>query len=187
MRMTKSEYLNSLYQYLKGMPESEKRDIVAEYENHFIEGLRDGKSEQEIIGMLGAPKEMARAINAESAVNQAEESQKTSNITQALVTVIGLSVLNFILITGPLMIALGILFSIVLTSIAFLLTPFALVFKYYVLSEVILIEDVFAVMGWFGLGLILIVLLFFILKWSYIGFVKNLKWNVKLVKRGVSA
>lgn len=85
------------------------------------------------------------------------------------------------------MIALGILFSIVLTSIAFLLTPFALVFKYYVLSEVILIEDVFAVMGWFGLGLILIVLLFFILKWSYIGFVKYLKWNVKLVKRGVSA
>lgn len=48
---------------------------MAEYENHFIEGLRDGKSEQEIIGMLGAPKEMARAINAESAVNQAEESQ----------------------------------------------------------------------------------------------------------------
>lgn len=187
MRMTKAEYLNTLYQYLKGMPESEKRDIVAEYENHFIEGIRDGKSEQEIIGMLGAPKEMARAINAESAVNQAQESQKTSNITKALVTVIGLSLLNFILITGPLMIVLGILLSIVLMSVAFLMTPFALLFQYYALSDAILIDDVFATVGWFGLGLMMSVLLFFIFKWSYIGFVKYLKWNIQLVKRGVSA
>ncbi|MEJ7541406.1 HAAS signaling domain-containing protein [Staphylococcus intermedius] len=184
--MTKTEYLNTLYQYLKGMSESEKQDIVAEYENHFIEGLRDGKTEQEIIGMLGAPKEMARAINAESAVNQAEERQKTSNITQALVTVIGLSVLNFVLITGPLMVVLGILLSIVLTGIAFLITPFALLFKYYALSEAILIEDVFAVIGWFGLGLILIVLFIVIIKWSYVLSVKYLKWNIKLVKRGVN-
>ncbi|WP_086428099.1 HAAS signaling domain-containing protein [Staphylococcus cornubiensis] len=184
--MTKEEYLNTLYQYLRGMSESEKRDIVAEYENHFIEGLHDGKSEQEIIGMLGSPKEMARAINAENAVNHAEESKNTSNMTQAILTVLGLSILNFILISGPLMVIFGILLSIVLTSVAFLITPFALVFKYFVLSEAILIEDIFAVIGWFGLGLILIVLFIVIIKWSYVLSVKYLKWNIKLVKRGVN-
>ncbi|MEJ7141982.1 DUF1700 domain-containing protein, partial [Staphylococcus capitis] len=90
--------------------------------------------------------------------------------------VIGLSVLNFVLITGPLMVVLGILLSIVLTGIAFLITPFALLFKYYALSEAILIEDVFAVIGWFGLGLILIVLFIVIIKWSYVLSVKYLKW-----------
>lgn len=184
--MTKEEYLNTLYQRLRGMSESEKRDIVAEYENHFIEGLHDGKSEQEIISMLGSPKEMARSINAENAVNHAEESKNTSNIAQAMLTVLGLSILNFILITGPLMVIFGILLSIVLTSIAFLITPFALVYQYYFLAEGILVEDIFAVVGWFGLGLILIVLFIIIVKWSYILSVKYLKWNIKLVKRGVN-
>ncbi|MDQ7193617.1 DUF1700 domain-containing protein [Staphylococcus felis] len=37
-------------------------------------------------------------------------------------------------------------------------------------------------MGWFGLGLMILVVLWIVIKWSYILIVKYLKWNAALIK-----
>lgn len=122
--MTKNEYLALLYEHLKNMSETEKQDIVSEYENHFIEGLNDGKTEQQIVKMLGHPKDMAKAINAESAVGEAEKHKGFSNTGQAIITVLGLSVINFILITGPLLIYISLLISLAFVGLIGLAAPF---------------------------------------------------------------
>ncbi len=37
------------------MPNEEKKDIILEYETHFISGKQDGKCEEEIARKLGKP------------------------------------------------------------------------------------------------------------------------------------
>ncbi|WP_406688181.1 HAAS signaling domain-containing protein [Staphylococcus felis] len=78
--MKKQEYLQTLYLHLKNIPEEEKQDIVAEYDRHFIEGLKDGRSEEEIAEILGSPKGIARDLSASSAIHTAENEKNSFNI-----------------------------------------------------------------------------------------------------------
>ncbi len=182
--MTKNEYLAILYEHLKNMSETEKQDIVSEYENHFIEGLNDGKTEQQIVKMLGHPKDMAKAINTESAVGEAEKHKGLSNTGQAIITVLGLSIINFILITGPLLIYIGLLISLAFVGLIGLAAPFLVFYQQKFTTAPVLISDWFAAIGWLGLGIMLAVLTIVIVKWSYLMIIKYLKWNIQLIKRG---
>ncbi len=46
--MNKSEFLSQLSSSLRNIPNSEKEDIISEYETHFISGKQDGICEEEI-------------------------------------------------------------------------------------------------------------------------------------------
>lgn len=181
--MKKQEYLQTLYLHLKNIPEEEKQDIVAEYDRHFIEGLKDGRSEEEIAEILGSPKGIARDLSASSAIHTAENEKNSFNIAQAIFAVLGLSILNFILVLGPLLMFITFMILLIVMALFFLAIPFILMFK-----EVnpdwgtVYIADWFAAIGWFGLGLMILVVLWIVIKWSYILIVKYLKWNAALIK-----
>lgn len=55
--MNKKEFMKKLKQLL---PEKDRRDILLDYEEHFLSGLNDGKTEEEIVAELGSPEEVAR-------------------------------------------------------------------------------------------------------------------------------
>ena len=55
--MNKEQYLNKLK---KMLPENESQDILNDFKEHFITGLAEGKTEQEIIESLGDPLEIAK-------------------------------------------------------------------------------------------------------------------------------
>ncbi|QLK86705.1 HAAS domain-containing protein [Staphylococcus sp. 17KM0847] len=186
--MTKKDYLNILYEHLKNIPEQEKQEIVAEYDNHFIEGAKDGKSETEMIEMLGDPKIIAKDIVAESAVNQASENHSAQNVFLAVLAVIGLSFVNLVLVLGPLMLLLGLLFGLIVATGILLISPFIALGSYFLNNDVqLLLPDWLAALGYFGIGMMLYVVTFYLVKWSCIGFVKYLKLNIKLVKRSARA
>ncbi|MGV3244681.1 HAAS signaling domain-containing protein [Staphylococcus sp. 11261D007BR] len=184
--MTKKQYLQTLYLYLKHLPEAERNDIVGEYDRHFIEGIKDGRSEEEIAHMLGDPKALARDISAENAVYHAEVNQSSNNLFKAILSVLGLSILNFILVMGPLIIYIGILIGLLFTTLVMLAAPILLLIKQAnpQWGEVVM-TDWFAALGYIGVGLMLIVITILIIKWGYIAIVKYLKWNVKVVKGSV--
>ncbi len=58
--MNKDMYLSEIARYLIGFSESEKRDILNDYEEHFSAGLAKGKTEQQICADLGEPEKNAR-------------------------------------------------------------------------------------------------------------------------------
>ena len=65
--MRKDDFLDILKDYLKkSFSEDEIMDIVRDYEEYFIDGAIEGKSEMEIISGLGSPKEIAAELLAES-------------------------------------------------------------------------------------------------------------------------
>lgn len=65
--MKKEDFLEILKDYLKkGFSEDEVIDILRDYEEYFIDGAIEGKSEIEIISSLGSPKEIANELLSES-------------------------------------------------------------------------------------------------------------------------
>jgi len=61
--LKKEDFLEILKDYLKkGFSEDEIIDILRDYEEYFIDGTIEGKSEIEIISSLGSPKEIANEL-----------------------------------------------------------------------------------------------------------------------------
>ncbi|SCW66968.1 Uncharacterized membrane protein [Ruminococcaceae bacterium YRB3002] len=59
--MTKKDYLDSLSNELGTMSYNDVKEIIAEIEEHFAQGIIAGKSEEDIAEGLGSPKELAAA------------------------------------------------------------------------------------------------------------------------------
>ena len=57
--MNKTEYLKKLTNELGHMPYGDVQDIIQSIEEHFDEGMNEGRSEEEIAACLGDPKELA--------------------------------------------------------------------------------------------------------------------------------
>jgi len=65
--LRKEDFLEILKDYLKkDFSEDEIIDILRDYEEYFVNGAIEGKSEMEIISSLGSPKEIANELLAQS-------------------------------------------------------------------------------------------------------------------------
>ncbi len=58
--MNKNQFLNELYSYLGSLSNSEKADIMRDFDEHFREGASAGKTEEQICFELGSPLECAK-------------------------------------------------------------------------------------------------------------------------------
>lgn len=58
--MTRVDFLNELYYYLKPLPKKERNEILDDFREHFREGEAAGKPEELICSELGSPFECAR-------------------------------------------------------------------------------------------------------------------------------
>lgn len=92
--MTKSQYLAKLKHML---PEFEAQDILNDFEEHFVTGLAEGKTEEEIVISLGDPVDIAKEYG------YVENVKRKTSITTGIITIIGL--LFFDLIIGIALVA----------------------------------------------------------------------------------
>ena len=53
--MSKQEYMSKLIEALSGFDKEIREEIINDYEDHFVNGLRSGKSEDEIAELTGLP------------------------------------------------------------------------------------------------------------------------------------
>ncbi|MEG2538236.1 MAG: DUF1700 domain-containing protein, partial [Clostridium sp.] len=61
--MTKQEFLDILRDYLRGyFTLAEISDILRDYEEYFLNGELEGKSEKQVIESLGSPKSIAEDL-----------------------------------------------------------------------------------------------------------------------------
>ena len=60
--MTRTEYLDALKQKLESFNMELQKDIMEDYEQHFVEGLAAGKTEDEIIEELGSIEDMIQEL-----------------------------------------------------------------------------------------------------------------------------
>ncbi|MCJ7840136.1 DUF1700 domain-containing protein [Lederbergia sp. NSJ-179] len=182
--MNKQEFLLELERYLRSLSTIEKNDILQDYEDHFAFGTEEGKSEEEISKALGSPKQLAREILADYHIEKMETSKSTGNIFRAVWSVIGLGFINLVLVLGPFLALVGLLFGGWAIGVSFSLSPILVLISALFNPGTFQWFDLFFSLALSGLG-------FFISLGMYhvsIGFkyllLRYLKYNVSVVKGG---
>ncbi|PIE93939.1 DUF1700 domain-containing protein [Bacillus fungorum] len=178
--MNKEQFLRELSGHLRKLPEEERQDILYDYEEHFQFGLEEGKKEFEIVNGLGSPKAIAKEMLALYCFDEMKKDPSASNITRAVIAAIGLSLLNFIIALGPLVLIVSFIISIWIGGISSIVAPLLVVIK--VLTGTFLWIDLFVSIAFVGVGLLLCIVAYYCTK----GF-KNLclgyvNWNLKMIK-----
>ncbi|MCR5322228.1 MAG: DUF4097 family beta strand repeat-containing protein [Lachnospiraceae bacterium] len=81
--MSRQEYMNKLIDALSAFDEDIREEIINDYEDHFVNGLKSGKSEEEIAKELGSIDELVSDLNALSGKNDAEDTAETTGSEDA--------------------------------------------------------------------------------------------------------
>lgn len=198
MIMNKSEFLKELSSLLSSLPSDERQEILFDYEEHFSVGKENGKTEDEIIKSLGSPRSIAKQYNASYIVTQAEINPSPSNMTKAVFATLALGFFNLVFVLGPFLGVVGVLIGLFGASIGMTLAGIAVFFQGalgpamgslgpYINIPFALEANPGATI-FLGLGLTALGLLFsigncYLAKFLYIGTVKYLKFNLKLIGR----
>ena len=102
------DFLTSLSQHLRALPEDQKREILADYEAHFHEARLRGKSEEQILAALGDPQQIARSFVADYHLQQiqnpaADQGVRTTlmHLLRAILVLLPLFFFNFFLVLWP--------------------------------------------------------------------------------------
>ena len=197
--MKKREFLEELDKILTKRKYSDKEEVLKDFEEHFIVGEQEGKSEEEIAKLLGDPKDIAEQFKEdieEVIVSTVEENKDKSENSTATKFVIAMMLIFFNVVF-----ALGIVAGIVGIIIGLLVTSVVLAIVGIVLIVVGLIGSIvgiafitsgmlsFAIV-FTGIGLTCFGILGTIfMVWSSIKFVKLLikygKWNLKVIEGGI--
>ncbi|MGG2064957.1 HAAS signaling domain-containing protein [Bacillus sp. S14(2024)] len=179
--MTKEQFLHELSEHLRRLPEEERNDILYDYEEHFQFGIEEGKTETEIIKALGSPKTIAKETLASHRLEQVKHNPTFSNVTRAIVAIIGLSFLNLVIMLAPLLTIGSLIFALWMVSTVFVLSPLLLLTK-IIFAQIFILSDVFASIILFGIGLLLGIGAYYCTIWFKTLFVKYANWNLKVIK-----
>ncbi|MED2245913.1 DUF1700 domain-containing protein [Bacillus thuringiensis] len=185
--MNKNEFLKKLSSSLKNISNSEKKDILSEYETHFISGKQDGQPEDKICEKLGNPKTIAKEINVTYAIKSADDKRNFKSLITAIFSVMSLSLLNFLFITISfflLLLLLPFLLAVIIATPILIISPLLLIGVGVIKGfHQISFSDVYSVFIGCFIGLIIAIISYQMIKHLYSLFVKYLKWNIAILQR----
>ena len=183
--MNKEKFLAALDVALKHISAEERQDILQDFEEHFSVGREEGKTEEEIAAGLGSPQQIAKEMLASYHIEKVETTTTTGNVFRAVWAVIGLGFFNLIIVLGPFIALIGILFAGWVAGISFIAAPLLALFDMIIHPGTFELFALFFSMALAGLGLFIVIGMFFATRVLTNGFVKYLKFNTKLVKGGL--
>ncbi|HWQ66883.1 MAG TPA: DUF1700 domain-containing protein [Methanospirillum sp.] len=187
--MLKHEFITQLKRALAYLPESERLDILEDYEEHFRIGTADGRAEEEIASALGDPRTLGKEFTARLCVRKAEESPSAGGIGRAVLATVGLGLFNLFVVLFPFIFLIMMLGMILVTGFSLMCAgPFLIGYAVLELIGVILVRmPVHPLAGFFfGLGLTCSGLLFMALdawltKILYRIGIRYLHWNIAVI------
>lgn len=183
--MNKYQFLKVLESSLKGLSANERQDIVQDFEEHFLIGLEEGKTEEEIAASLGSPQQIAREMAATHHVEKVEATATTGNIIRAVWAVIGLGFFNLVIVLGPFIALASIVIAGWMVGISFIASPLLVLIDLVMSLETFELFNLFFSLLLSGLGLFITIGMLFVTRALTNTFVRYLKFNVKLVKGGL--
>jgi uncharacterized membrane protein len=190
--MNRNEFLNILERSLGNMSHIEKNDVLYDYKEHFIAGLSEGKTEEEICSSLGDPRTIAKQYRVDYIVKQADENRTAGNIVRAVFAALSLGFFNLIFIIPIFTGLIGVLIGLYAAAIGIGVSGVAL-FLATLLQPAITgwvnIPDinegvlVFASFGLAGLGTLFTIGDIYITKFFYIITMKYIKANIRIISK----
>jgi len=187
--MDEREFIQMLRDRLKGIPEEELDDILSDYREHIAIGLKNGRSEEEIVASLGDPKMIAKQIRASYLVKKAEDTNLTGDVMRAAFAFLALSIFNMFIILGPFLSVVGILIAlfaaaasiIVIGILAFFTSIFGSFNDFPITYDIHPAAGAFLSVGITAFGLLVMIGNWLLLKAFYDLTIKYLKMNIELI------
>ncbi|MGM9931798.1 MULTISPECIES: HAAS signaling domain-containing protein [Bacillaceae] len=180
--LNKEAFMKELAEQLRGLPPNEQAEILADYAEYFDLGLLEGKTEQEIALGLGSPKTIAKELVLNSSIEKTEHNLSMTNVLRIIGLTIGLGFLNFLLIVGPMIAIVSILFAGWIASITMIAAPIIQLAEILFDFNHFSLFEVFVSIGACGLGLLLFIGMYHLSKLSMRLTIRYCKWNMNIVK-----
>ena len=115
--MNREAFMAKLREGLRGLPQAALDEYVADYEAHFVEGVADGRTEEEVAQALGDPTRLARELRAEAGLRRWEQERTPNAAAGAVFAVLGLVTLDILILLPVLLAVGGTLFGLFMGSI----------------------------------------------------------------------
>lgn len=190
--MTKSEFLTTLDRCLLGLSYEEKKDIIYDYEEHFRNGIEEGKTEEEICTELGDPKNIAKIYSANLTLKKAKANPSSKNLAKAVIAGVSLGFFNLIIGLPVFFTIFGIIASLFGIFLFFTLGGIVLTFSSFInnidfvnipfdISVNPMITVLFGI-GLTALGILIGIAGFYIVKSFFKWTIKYLNWNLNIIK-----
>lgn len=197
--MNRQQFMQAMEFHLRPMNPSERNELLSDYDQHFEQGLQEGKAEETIVFELGHPEELAREAlgdryaAAPSALGHdhfdyppppygSPARHQSSSAARNLFTGIGLIFLNLIL-GIPLGATLWSIWLAIASLSLLMLAPIAAAVDFVYFNHLEMAE-IFVAVGVCGIGMLFALAA----KWLFNGFtaitVGYLRWNLKALKGG---
>lgn len=190
--MRKEEFLRALKSQLSGLPSPEIQDILRDQEEYIDDAVRSGRSEETVVASLGDPKAFASGILAEARIKSAESTDglgsKFSGTWKALVAILALAPLNVLIVLGPFLVLVAMLFAGWAVSLGLFLAAWAVLIAFLFKLVFITVgvwahlSAFFFTVGWIGVGLLGLLLMAQATRFFLQGTLAYLKWNVNFVQ-----
>ena len=116
--MTREAFIARLREGLAGLTEPARAEIIADYQNHFTEGLAAGRSEADIAAALGDPDRLARELRAEAGLKRWEAERNPESAAAAVFAVLGLGAVDVLVLLPILIGVVSVLFVFFFLALA---------------------------------------------------------------------
>lgn len=182
--MNKKQFLAKLDSSLKRIPSNDRQDILQDFEEHFTIGIQEGKTEEQISSLLGSPHQIAKDIIATYHLERVETKATIGNIIRAVWATIGLGFFNLVIVIGPFLALIAVIIAGWVAGIGFIASPLMVLISLVIFPNTFELFNVFVSMAICGLGLFIVIGMYFATRTITQSFVRYLRFNVKLVKGG---
>lgn len=125
--MDKNSFLKLLDERLKNLTDSERKDILYDYEEHISAAVFNGEREEDVIEKLGSPELIARQFSASKMIRQAETDRSAGNVFRAVLATLGLGFLNLVFIVGPFFALVGVIIALLASSFSIVISGVAVI------------------------------------------------------------
>jgi len=190
--VTKDKWLERLKKGLSGLTKDEIEEIMADYNEYFYDAMEKGRTEDEITNSLGDPIKLAKQLKADSRIKTAQANMNVKNMAKAVFAIVTLSIFNIIVMVGPIMAIIGIIFGFAVAGVGILGGGIISFFGILLFGSSALAGLGFALtmplailLGLFlsSLGIMILILDFWLGRWTFNVLVKYFKFNFDIVKK----
>ena len=187
--MNEKRFINELKKNLKRLSKEDRDEIIEDYEEHFAVGKKKKRKESEIAKSLGNPKHLAKQINADFFIKQAENKKSFTNIVRAIFATLGLGFFNLVFVLGIFLSLVGVLMGLYTISLGLvagglvsIIAPFIAPFSQYISMGTSPFVVIFLGIGFIALGVLTFIGNLYVTKGFYYVIIKYLKMNISIIK-----
>lgn len=189
--MTKQDFMWKMDGALARLKPEERRDILADFEEHFANGMGSGKTEEEVAKDLGDPVTLAAQYT--EGLPELPKPVKASGVAAGILATIALLLFDAIIALPVLAVLFAIWVSLWSVAVTLLAVGLALMVAPFLVTW-ILMPTVLAGIGTFMLGISSLALavlsgigMVYVSKWFYKGVAAYVKAHIRIIKGGTLA